>query len=55
MKDLLVNCIGAIVFSIIGYFYIIGRNKGVFAKKFIPQLKKEETAVNIENSNNDEK
>ncbi len=37
MKDLIVNCIGAIVFSIIGYFYIIGRNKGVFASKFIPQ------------------
>lgn len=37
MKDLIVNCIGAVVFSIIGYFYIIGRNKGVFASKFIPQ------------------
>ncbi len=37
MKDLLVNCVGAIVFSIIGYFYIIGRNKGIFASKFIPQ------------------
>ncbi len=37
MKDLLVNCVGAIIFSIIGYFYIIGRNKGVFASKFIPQ------------------
>ena len=39
MKDLLVNLIGAVVFSAIGYFYIIGRNNGVFAKKFIPQLK----------------
>jgi len=38
MKDLIVNCIGAVVFSIIGYFYIIGRNKGIFASKFIPQL-----------------
>ncbi len=37
MKDLIVNCIGAVVFSTIGYFYIIGRNKGVFASKFIPQ------------------
>ena len=27
MKDLLVNLIGAVVFSVIGYFYIIGRNK----------------------------
>ncbi len=42
MKDLLVNLIGAVVFSIIGYFYIIGRNNGVFAKKFIPQLKEKE-------------
>lgn len=43
MKDLLVNFIGAVVFSTIGYFYIIGRNKGTFARKFIPQfLKKRE-------------
>lgn len=42
MKDLIVNCIGAIVFSIIGYFYIIGRNKGVFASKFIPQYTPDE-------------
>lgn len=42
MKDLIVNCIGAIVFSIIGYFYIIGRNSGVFARKFIPQMKTKE-------------
>ena len=39
MEDLIVNCIGAIVFSLIGYFYIIGRNSGVFARKFIPQMK----------------
>ena len=43
MKDLFVNLIGAVVFSVIGYFYIIGRNSGAFAKKFIPQFKKEET------------
>ncbi len=42
MKDLLVNFIGAVVFSVIGYFYIIGRNKGTFASKFIPQFKKDE-------------
>lgn len=44
MKDLLVNLIGAVVFSVIGYFYIIGRNNGVFAKKFIPQLKENDNA-----------
>ncbi len=42
MKDMFVNLIGAVVFSIIGYFYIIGRNNGVFAKKFIPQLKEKD-------------
>ena len=39
MKDLIVNCIGAIVFSIIGLFYIQGRDKKNFAQKFIPKMK----------------
>lgn len=47
MKDLIVNCIGAIVFSIIGYFYIIGRNKGDFAQLFIPKLKTKEDDKNL--------
>lgn len=38
MKDLLVNFIGAIVFSIIGYFYVKSRGKGRIAKNFIPTL-----------------
>ncbi len=42
MKDLFVNLIGAVVFSVIGVFYIIGRNKGTFAKKFIPQYNAED-------------
>ncbi len=45
MKDLLVNLIGAVAFSVIGYFYIIGRNNGVFAKKFIPQLQEKEESA----------
>lgn len=49
MKDMFVNLIGAVVFSIIGCFYIIGRNKGVFAKKFIPQFMKDETVKDSEN------
>lgn len=36
MKDLIVNFIGAVVFSIIGYFYIQNRNKYKFAENFIP-------------------
>lgn len=36
MKDLLVNFVGAVVFSIIGYFYIHNRDKYKFAENFIP-------------------
>lgn len=36
MKDLFVNFIGAVIFSIIGYFYVKSRGKGKVAKQFIP-------------------
>ncbi len=39
MSDLFVNFIGALVFSVVGLFYIKGRGKGTFAKRFIPTLK----------------
>ncbi len=39
MKDLLVNFAGAVIFSVIGYFYVKNRGKGKFAKRFIPRLK----------------
>ena len=39
MEDLLVNFIGATIFSIIGYFYVKNRGKGKFARRFIPRLK----------------
>lgn len=42
MKDLLVNFAGAMVFSIIGYFYIKHKGQGKVAGRFIPQLKKKE-------------
>ena len=38
MKDLLVNFIGAVIFSVIGFFYIKNRGKGEFAKQFIPTI-----------------
>lgn len=41
MKDLIVNFIGAVVFSVIGYFYVKARGKGKFAKHFIPIVKDE--------------
>lgn len=42
MKDLIVNCVGAIVFSAIGYLYILGRDKGGWVKKLIPRMKAKE-------------
>lgn len=37
INDLIVNCIGALAFSVVGFLYIKGRNH--FAKSFIPELK----------------
>lgn len=42
MKDLFVNFVGAVIFSVIGALYIMGRGKGWFAKKFISRLKVDE-------------
>lgn len=36
MKDLFVNFIGAVVFSVIGFFYVKQRGKGRIARQFIP-------------------
>ncbi len=38
MEDLLVNFLGAVVFSFIGYFYVKTKGKGRIAKMFIPQV-----------------
>lgn len=42
MEDLLVNFIGALTFSIFGYFYIKRRGKGRIAKAFIPTITTED-------------
>lgn len=42
MKDLMVNFVGAVIFSIIGYFYVKNRGKGRVARRFIPRKKKAE-------------
>ena len=44
MKDLFVNFIGAVVFSVIGYFYVKSRGKGGFATRFIPRFQRKPTA-----------
>ena len=38
MKDLLVNLVGAVVFSIIGYVYVKTEGKGTVATRFIPKV-----------------
>ncbi len=46
MNDLLVNFVGAVVFSIIGFFYIKQRGRGKagrFARHFIPTITEEST------------
>lgn len=47
MKDLLVNFIGAVIFSIIGYFYVKSHGKGKFARRFIPQPKSARSAKKL--------
>ena len=42
MEDLFVNFIGAVIFSVIGYFYIKHRGKGKLAQAFIPTLSEDE-------------
>ena len=43
MKDLFVNFIGAVVFSVIGFFYVRSRGKQKFAKHFIPVVEQDAT------------
>ena len=40
MQDLIVNFIGAVVFSILGLLYIANRDKYKFAENFIPKMRK---------------
>lgn len=53
MKDLLVNFIGAVVFSIIGFFYVKNRGKGKVAGGLIPRLKTKDADF-LEQAENDE-
>ncbi len=38
MKDLIVNFVGALIFSFIGFFYIKNRGRGEFARHFVPVI-----------------
>lgn len=48
MQDLIVNFIGAIVFSILGLLYISNRDKYKFAENFIPKMRKQKNINNKE-------
>lgn len=39
MQDLIVNFIGAVVFSVIGFFYVKNRGKGRLVGRFVPRRK----------------
>lgn len=53
MKDLFVNFIGAVVFSVIGYFYVKGRGGSKFASRFIPKVEPRGGQTEDENSGRD--
>ena len=48
INDLLVNFIGAFVFTVIGFFYNLKRGNGRIAKQFIPTLKSDADKSNAE-------
>lgn len=50
MEDLFVNFIGALLFSIIGYFYVRSRGKGKFVRRFIPVANNSTPPPNVEDS-----
>lgn len=56
MKDLLVNFVGAVVFSVIGFFYSKSKGKGEVAKRFMPSPKSpDQDYLNPENEIPEEK
>ncbi len=50
MTDLFVNFIGAIIFSVIGYFYVKTKGKGKIARMFIPEVMEKEPDAHGEES-----
>ena len=48
MGDLIVNLIGAVVFSVIGYFHQKHRKKSVVTQLFVPQVDEKEEDVQHE-------
>ena len=53
MKDLFVNFIGAVVFSIIGFIYVKTRGKGKIASSFIPRVEMNDRSLGEEEKKED--
>lgn len=53
MKDLFVNFIGAIVFSIFAYFSLLHNKSNSFINNFVPKAEKRKMAKSVENKLND--
>lgn len=51
MKDLFVNFIGAVVFSVIGFFYVKQRGRGKIARQFIPVVESYDSPVSDDTTN----
>lgn len=49
MKDLIVNFIGAVVFTTFGYFYLITNGKNKFITNFVPEKGARKLPTNIQN------
>ncbi len=47
MEDLFVNFVGALLFSVIGYFYVRNRGRGRFARRFIPVANEHTPAADL--------
>ena len=50
MRDLFVNFIGAVVFSILGFIYVKTRGKGKIASSFIPRVEMNERSLGEEDN-----
>lgn len=53
MKDLIVNFLGALVFSVFGWFYLKGSKKAEFAERFLLKLKSESEAMGEDKQKSD--
>ena len=53
MKDLFVNFIGAVVFSILGFIYVKTRGKGKIASSFIPRVEMDDRSLDEEEKKED--